>query len=166
MKSKNKKVPQSCKIMLITINTSYLHITSHVSTYVLLCNYFSVKLLPGPGIQSYWLLYALVSKHFTVHVRISDPSFLFANGQLTWLLPVQVIIIELLRLIYSHQIDYCSMCYNSLIRKVQETNLGLNMNDTHQVLDYADDINFIDDDIKTHRTCWTSQTVTPISWTP
>jgi Reverse transcriptase (RNA-dependent DNA polymerase). len=26
------------------------------------------------------------------------------------------------------------------IRKVQETNLGLNMNDTHQVLAYAEDI--------------------------
>ena len=33
------------------------------------------------------------------------------------------------------------------IRKVQETNLGLNMNGTHQVLAYADDVNLIGDDI-------------------
>ena len=32
------------------------------------------------------------------------------------------------------------------IRKVQETNLGLEMNDTHQVLAYADDVNLIGDD--------------------
>ena len=35
------------------------------------------------------------------------------------------------------------------IRKVQETNLGLDMNDTHQVLAYADDVNLIGDDIRT-----------------
>ena len=35
------------------------------------------------------------------------------------------------------------------IRKVQETNLGLNMNGTHQVLAYADDVNLIGDDIRT-----------------
>ena len=35
------------------------------------------------------------------------------------------------------------------IRKVQETNLGLDMNGTHQVLAYADDVNLIGDDIKT-----------------
>ena len=32
-------------------------------------------------------------------------------------------------------------------RKVQETNLGLDMNDTHQELAYADDVNLIGDDI-------------------
>jgi hypothetical protein len=31
-------------------------------------------------------------------------------------------------------------------RKVQETNLGLDMNGTHQVLPYADDVNLIGDD--------------------
>ena len=31
----------------------------------------------------------------------------------------------------------------------QETNLGLDMNGTHLVLDYADDVNLIDDDIRT-----------------
>ena len=34
-------------------------------------------------------------------------------------------------------------------RKVQETNLGPDMNDTHQVLAYADDVNVIGDDTKT-----------------
>ena len=33
------------------------------------------------------------------------------------------------------------------IRKVQETNLGLDMNGTRQVLAYADDVNLIGDDI-------------------
>ena len=37
------------------------------------------------------------------------------------------------------------------IRKVQETNLGLDMNGTHQVLAYADDVNLIVDDIKIER---------------
>ena len=35
------------------------------------------------------------------------------------------------------------------IRKVHETNLGLDMNGTHQVLAYADDVNLIGDDIRT-----------------
>ena len=35
------------------------------------------------------------------------------------------------------------------IRKVQETNLGLDMNGTHQVLAYADDVNLIGDDFRT-----------------
>ena len=35
------------------------------------------------------------------------------------------------------------------IRKVQETNLGLDMNGTHQVLAYADDVNLIGDGIST-----------------
>jgi hypothetical protein len=35
------------------------------------------------------------------------------------------------------------------IRKVQETNLGLDMNGTHQILAYADDVNLIGDDITT-----------------
>ena len=35
------------------------------------------------------------------------------------------------------------------IRKVQETNLGVDMNGTHQVLAYMDDLNVISDDIKT-----------------
>ena len=34
------------------------------------------------------------------------------------------------------------------IRKVQKTNCGLNINGTHQVLAYADDINLIGDDIR------------------
>ena len=32
---------------------------------------------------------------------------------------------------------------------MQETNLGLDVNGTHQVLAYADDVNLIGDDIKT-----------------
>ena len=35
------------------------------------------------------------------------------------------------------------------IRKGQETNLGLDMNGTHQVLAYGDDVNSIGDDIRT-----------------
>ena len=35
-----------------------------------------------------------------------------------------------------------------LIMKVQETNLELHMDGTHQVLFYADDVNLIGDDIK------------------
>jgi Reverse transcriptase (RNA-dependent DNA polymerase). len=35
------------------------------------------------------------------------------------------------------------------IRKVQGTNLGLDMNGTHEVLAYADDVNLIGDDIRT-----------------
>ena len=35
------------------------------------------------------------------------------------------------------------------IIKVQETNLGLDMNGTHQVLTYADDVHLIIDDIET-----------------
>ena len=35
------------------------------------------------------------------------------------------------------------------IRKIQETNLGLDVNGTHQVLAYADDVNLIRDDIRT-----------------
>ena len=33
------------------------------------------------------------------------------------------------------------------IRNVQETNLGLDMNGTHQILTYADDVNLIGNDI-------------------
>ena len=35
------------------------------------------------------------------------------------------------------------------IRKVQEATLGLDMNGTHQVLAYADNVNLIGDDIRT-----------------
>jgi Reverse transcriptase (RNA-dependent DNA polymerase). len=35
------------------------------------------------------------------------------------------------------------------IRKVQETRLGLDVNGTHQVLAYADDVNLIGDDTRT-----------------
>jgi hypothetical protein len=35
------------------------------------------------------------------------------------------------------------------IGKVQETNVGLDMNSTHQVLAYADDVNVIGDEIST-----------------
>ena len=37
------------------------------------------------------------------------------------------------------------------IRKLHETNLGLDMNGTQQVLAYADDVNLITDDIKNNR---------------
>ena len=36
-----------------------------------------------------------------------------------------------------------------VIRKAQETNLGLDMNDSHLVLAYSDDVNLIADDIRT-----------------
>ena len=34
-------------------------------------------------------------------------------------------------------------------RKVEETRLGLDINGTHQVVAYADDVNLIGDDIRT-----------------
>ena len=37
------------------------------------------------------------------------------------------------------------------VKKVQEINLGLDMNGTHQVLAYADDVNLIGDDIRIER---------------
>ena len=40
------------------------------------------------------------------------------------------------------------------IRKIKETNMGLVMNGTHQVLAYADDVNKIgDDNIKNRKKC-------------
>ena len=35
-----------------------------------------------------------------------------------------------------------------VIKKVQEINLGLDMNDNHQVIAYADDVNLIGDNIR------------------
>ena len=40
------------------------------------------------------------------------------------------------------------MC-STMIQRVQETNLGLDMNGTHQVQAYVDDVNLIGDDIRT-----------------
>ena len=37
------------------------------------------------------------------------------------------------------------------IRKIKETNLGLDMNGTHQVLAYADDVNLKGDDFRKNR---------------
>ena len=42
---------------------------------------------------------------------------------------------------------------SSRVRKLQKTNLGLNMNVTHQVLAYADDVNLIGDDIRRIERC-------------
>ena len=43
------------------------------------------------------------------------------------------------------------------VRKVQETGLGLDMNGTHQVLAYSDDVNLIGDGIRTiERKYWFS----------
>ena len=47
-----------------------------------------------------------------------------------------------LKLLFNFALEYA-------IRKVQETNLGLDMYDTHQVLAYADDVDLIGDDIRT-----------------
>ena len=44
-------------------------------------------------------------------------------------------------LLFNFALDYA-------IRKVQETNLGLDMSGTQQVLAYADDVNLIGDDIR------------------
>ena len=44
----------------------------------------------------------------------------------------------LLSLLFNFVLEYA-------IRKVQETNLGLDINCSHQVLAYADDVNLIDD---------------------
>jgi Reverse transcriptase (RNA-dependent DNA polymerase). len=43
----------------------------------------------------------------------------------------------------------CHFALEYAIRKVHETNLGLDMNGTHQVLAYADDVNLTGDDIRT-----------------
>ena len=40
------------------------------------------------------------------------------------------------------------------IRKVQKTNLGLDMNGTHQVFAYADDVNLTGDDIGILESPW------------
>jgi len=45
-------------------------------------------------------------------------------------------------LLFNSALDYA-------IRKIQETNLELDGNDTHLVLDYAEDVNLIGDDIRT-----------------
>ena len=43
----------------------------------------------------------------------------------------------------------CNFSLEYVIRKAQATNLELVMNDIHQVLAYADDVNLIGDDIRT-----------------
>ena len=48
----------------------------------------------------------------------------------------------LLPLLFNFVLEYA-------IRKVQETRLGLDMNSTHQLLAYTDDVNLIGDDIRT-----------------
>ena len=48
-------------------------------------------------------------------------------------------------MLYRH--NYFSLDYD--IRKLQETDLGLDMNGTHHVLAYVDDANLIEDDIRT-----------------
>ena len=44
-----------------------------------------------------------------------------------------------MQLLFNFALEYA-------IRKVQETNLGLDINDTHKVLAYADDVNLIGND--------------------
>ena len=48
-----------------------------------------------------------------------------------------------------HYRHYFNFALEYATRKIQETNLGLDMNGTLQVLAYADDINLIGDDIRT-----------------
>ena len=48
----------------------------------------------------------------------------------------------LLQLLFNFSLEYA-------MRMVQETNLGLNMNGTHQILAFADDLNLITIDIRT-----------------
>ena len=54
---------------------------------------------------------------------------------------------------FKHSDALSPLLFNSAlecaIRRVQESSLGLDMNDTHQVLDYADDVNLIGNDIRT-----------------
>jgi hypothetical protein len=45
-----------------------------------------------------------------------------------------------LPLLFNFSVEYA-------IRKVQKTNLGLDLNGTHQILAYVDDVNLIDNDI-------------------
>ena len=44
---------------------------------------------------------------------------------------------------------FSPLLFNFAIRKVQETNLGVDMNGTPQVLAYANDVNLIGLDIRT-----------------
>ena len=53
---------------------------------------------------------------------------------------------SLITLLFNVALEYA-------IRKVQETNLGLDMNGTYQVLAYADNVNLIGDDIRTIERC-------------
>ena len=47
---------------------------------------------------------------------------------------------------YGHY--YLNFALEYAIRRVQDTKLGLDMNDTHQELTYADDVNLLGDDIR------------------
>ena len=47
------------------------------------------------------------------------------------------------------RIFYFNLALECAIRNVQETRSGLDMNGTHQVLAYADDVNLIGDDMST-----------------
>jgi hypothetical protein len=45
-------------------------------------------------------------------------------------------------LLFNFTLDYA-------VRKVQENQVGLKVNETHQLLDYADDVNLLEDNIDT-----------------
>jgi hypothetical protein len=49
---------------------------------------------------------------------------------------------DALSLLFNFTLEYA-------IRKIQETRLGLDMNDTHQILPNVDDVNLLGDDIRT-----------------
>jgi hypothetical protein len=46
----------------------------------------------------------------------------------------------------------CTVCFKT-IRKVQENQVGLKLNGTHQLLAYADDVNLLGDNVQT-QTLW------------
>ena len=54
-----------------------------------------------------------------------------------------ILSLEILNLTSSISSALSCFALEYAIRKVQETNLGLDINDTHQVLIYADDVNLI-----------------------
>ena len=60
-------------------------------------------------------------------------------------------------LLFSFVLEYA-------VRKVQETRLGLDMNGTHQVLAYADDVNLIGNDIRIERNAYVLLNACGFNW--
>ena len=86
--------------------------------------------VPYPSFTLYLLLFPSLHYYFCHHWAHLIMVFCLEQGD------------DLSPLLFNFALEYA-------IRKVQETHLGLDMNGTHQVLAYADDVNLIGDDIRT-----------------